>query len=142
MTKAAVNVSGTPKGSLGGQRTQDSWHIAIERPNLCLCLVTQSCQTFCNPLDYSPTRLNGIFSKSTGSFRQEYWSRLPFPSPGDLPDPGIKHASPVSAALQADSLPTEPSRKPKFMLLNSQICLLSKLILFIGKRWYFALKQY
>ena len=35
-------------------------------------------------------------------FRQEYWTRLPFPSPGNLPDPGIKPASPV---LQADSLP-------------------------------------
>ena len=37
-----------------------------------------------------------------GFFRQEYWSGLPFPSPGDLPDPGIK---PTSSALQADSLP-------------------------------------
>ena len=37
--------------------------------------------------------------------RQEYWSRLPFPSPGDLPDPGIK---PGSLALQADALPSEP----------------------------------
>ena len=36
--------------------------------------------------------------------RQESWSGLPLPSPGDLPDPGIK---PVSPALQADSLPTE-----------------------------------
>ena len=36
-----------------------------------------------------------------GFFRQECWSRLPFPSPGDLPDPGIE---PVSPALQADSL--------------------------------------
>ena len=36
--------------------------------------------------------------------RQEHWSGLPFPSPGDLPDPGIKPGSP---ALQADSLPTE-----------------------------------
>ena len=36
--------------------------------------------------------------------RQESWSRLPFPSPGDLPDPGIE---PVTPALQADSLPTE-----------------------------------
>ena len=39
---------------------------------------------------------------SMGFFRQEYWSGLQFPSPGDLPDPGIKLASP---ALQADSLP-------------------------------------
>ena len=38
-------------------------------------------------------------------FRQEYWSGLPFPSPGDLPNPGIE---PGSAALQADSLPCEP----------------------------------
>ena len=37
--------------------------------------------------------------------RQEYWSGLPFPSPGDLPDPGIE---PRSSALQADSLPSEP----------------------------------
>ena len=36
--------------------------------------------------------------------RQEYWSGLPFPSPGDLPDPGIEPRSP---ALQADSLPTK-----------------------------------
>ena len=43
-------------------------------------------------------------------FRQEYCSGLPFPSPGDLPDPGIE---PVSPALQADSLPSEPLGKPK-----------------------------
>jgi len=39
-----------------------------------------------------------------GFSRQEYWSGLPFPSPGDLPDPGIETRSP---ALQADALPTE-----------------------------------
>ena len=47
---------------------------------------------------------------------QEYWSGLPFPSPGDLPDPGIE---PRSLALQADTLPSEPPGKPwkglKFM---------------------------
>ena len=37
--------------------------------------------------------------------RQEYWSRLPYLPPGDLPDPGIKPTSPVSPALQAESLP-------------------------------------
>ena len=41
--------------------------------------------------------------------RQEYWSELPFPAPGDLPDPGIEPAVP---ALQADSLPSEPPGKP------------------------------
>ena len=40
-----------------------------------------------------------------GVFRQEYWSVLPFPSPEDLPDPGIESESP---ALQADALPSEP----------------------------------
>ena len=42
---------------------------------------------------------------SMGVPRQEYWSGLPFPSPGDLPDPGIEPGSP---ALQADSLLSEP----------------------------------
>ena len=44
-----------------------------------------------------------------GFSRQEYWSGLPFPSPGDLPDPGIE---PKSLALQADSLLTELQGKP------------------------------
>ena len=44
-----------------------------------------------------------------GLSRQEYWSGLPFPSPGDLPDPGIELRSP---ALQADSLLSEPLGKP------------------------------
>ena len=42
---------------------------------------------------------------STGFSRQEYWSGLPFPSPGDHPDPGIE---PRSLAWQADSLPSDP----------------------------------
>ena len=46
---------------------------------------------------------------SMGSPRQEYWSGLPYPSPGDLPDPGIKPGSPV---LQEDSSPTELPGKP------------------------------
>jgi len=44
-----------------------------------------------------------------GFFRQEYWSGLPFPPPGDLPDLGMEPGSP---ALQADSLPFEPPGKP------------------------------
>ena len=47
--------------------------------------------------------------------RQEYWSGLPSPSPGDLPDPGIEPGSP---ALQADSLPSEPLGKVKDFALN------------------------
>ena len=47
-------------------------------------------------------------SLSMGFSRQGYWSGLPFPSPGDLPDPGIEPRSP---ALQADALPSEPPGK-------------------------------
>ena len=46
---------------------------------------------------------------STGFSRQEYWSGLPFPSPGCLPNPGIEAMFPT---LQADSLPSEPPRNP------------------------------
>ena len=46
---------------------------------------------------------------SMGFSRQQYWSGLPFPPPGDLPDPGIE---PVSPVLQADSFITEPPGKP------------------------------
>ena len=58
-------------------------------------------------MDYSlPVPLPKGFSK------KEYWSGLPFASPGDLPnDPGLESTSPVSPALQADSLSTEPSGK-------------------------------
>ena len=50
---------------------------------------------------------------SMGFFRQGYWRGLPRPPPEDLPDPGIEAASPVTPALQADSLPTEQSEKPQ-----------------------------
>ena len=50
---------------------------------------------------------------SMGFSRQEYWSGLPFPSPGDLPNPGIEPGSPT---LQADALPSEPPGKPRWAL--------------------------
>ena len=65
-------------------------------------LIAQSWPTLCNPVAYE-TPL------STGLPRQESWSGLPFPSPGDLPNPGLKRSS---LALQADSLPSELPRKP------------------------------
>ena len=52
----------------------------------------------------TPWTINQQAPLSMGFSRQEYWSGLPFPSPGDLPNPGIEAGSP---ALQADSLPTE-----------------------------------
>ena len=47
-----------------------------------------------------------------GFSRQEYWSGLPYPPPGDLSDPGIKPVSPVSPALAGGFFTTEPPGKP------------------------------
>ena len=49
---------------------------------------------------------------SLGFSRQEYWSGLPFPSPGDLPNPGIEPKSPAASALQPDSLPLSQQAGP------------------------------
>ena len=66
----------------------------------CMCGQSLSCVLlFANPWTVAHQA-----SLSMGFSRQEYWSGLPFPSPGDLPSPGIEPRSP---ALQADSLPTE-----------------------------------
>ena len=62
-------------------------------------LVAQSCLTLCDPVDSRQAPLSFGFS------RQESWSGLPFPPPGDLRNPGIEPRSP---ALQADSLWFEP----------------------------------
>ena len=67
----------------------------------------QQCLTLWEPLDCNrQTSLSMVFLK------QEYWSGLPFPSPGDIPSPGIKPASPEFPALQTDSFPAELSGKP------------------------------
>ena len=67
----------------------------------------QSCQTLCNLVDCSPpgSPVHGILQK-------EYWNGLPFPSPGDFPDPGIKPASLMSPAVAGRFLPLGPPGKP------------------------------
>ena len=67
-------------------------------------LIVQSCPALCDPMNCS---LPG--SSVQSSLQQEYSSGLPFPSPGDLPDPGTEPGSP---ALRADSSPTELPGKP------------------------------
>ena len=71
---------------------------------MCVCVHAQLCPTLCNPVDCSPE------CSSVHGIEQEYWSGLPFPSPGDLPDLGIEPRSP---ALQADYLPTKLQGKPQ-----------------------------
>ena len=65
--------------------------------------VTQSCLTLATPWTVAHQA-----PQSMEFSRQEYWSGLPFPPPGDLPDPGIEPRSPM---LQADALPSEPPGK-------------------------------
>ena len=75
----------------------------LYRPVLFLSLVAKSCRTLGTA--WTVARQAPL---SMGFPRQEYWSGLPFPSPGDLPDTGIELGSP---ALQADYLLTEPQGK-------------------------------
>ena len=66
-------------------------------------LVAQSCPTLFDLIDCNPTG-----SSLHGILRQEYWSGLPFPSPEDLPNPGIEPRSPALKAV----FTTEPPDKP------------------------------
>ena len=74
----------------------------------------------------SPWTVAYFAPPSMGFSRQEYWSGLPFPSPEDVPDPGIKPGSP---ALQADSLSFEP---PK--IIPTEILFPNKAT-FTGSQW-------
>ena len=67
--------------------------------------IAHSCPTLATPWTVAYQA-----SPSMGFSRQEYWSGLPFPSPGDLPDLGIEPRSP---ALEADALTSEPPAKPQ-----------------------------
>ena len=82
--------------------------VLISSYNLSESEVTQSCPTLCDPMDSSLHQA----PPSMGFSRQEYWSELPFPSPGDLPNPGLNpslshcrqtlyHLSQVFADLKA-----------------------------------------
>ena len=69
--------------------------------------VAQLCPTLCDPMDCTCQA-----PLSMGFSRQDYWGGLPFPSPGDLPNPEIKPTSLLSPDGQADSLPLAPPGKP------------------------------
>ena len=75
--------------------------------------VTQRmCMLICVPLFVIPWTVALQAPLSMGFPRQEYWSGLPFPPTGNLPDPGIKPTSAASPTLQADSLPLSHRRSP------------------------------
>ena len=74
---------------------------------ICRCSVAKLCSTPCDPMDgCCQAPLSMWFS------RQEYWIGLPFPFPGDLPDPGIVSAPPMSPALACGFFTTDPPGKP------------------------------
>ena len=81
--------------------------------NICFVVVQSlnHVQFFATPLTVAHQA-----SLSVGFPRQEYWSGLPFPSPGDLPDPGMEPTSPVSPALVGRFFITEPPGKPRYLL--------------------------
>ena len=66
--------------------------LQVEVVCVCLCVCAQSYPTLCNPWTVGHQA-----PLSMGFSRQEYWTGLPFPPPGDLPDPGIEPASPALA---------------------------------------------
>ena len=83
-----------------------------------MCCVLSRVQRFVTP--WTVARQAPL---SVGFSRQEYWSGLPFPSPGDLPDLGIEPRSPVSPASQADSLPLSHRGSPQIPhLLSPSFC--------------------
>ena len=87
----------------------------------------QSCLTLCEPMYHT---LPG--SSVHGIFRQEYWGwGLPFPTPGDLPDPGIKPESPAPPALQADALLLSHQGSP-LIIPNLLMCL----VLYWRRQWH------
>ena len=107
-----------------------------------LC-VAKSCLTLCDPMDCSCQA-----PLSMGFSRQEYWSGLPFPPPGDRPNPGI---GPTSPALSGGFFTAEPPGKPKILCtwLNIDIHIVKSNFLSIKLpsltndigRWYFPHQQ-
>ena len=77
----------------------------------CVHVHAQLCPTLCHL--WAVANQN---SQSIGFSRQEYWSGLPFPPPGDLPYPGIEPKSPASSALAGGFFTTEPPGKPRVTL--------------------------
>ena len=73
----------------------------------------QSCLTLCDPMDCSLQA-----PLSMGFSRQEYWSGLPFPSPGDLPSTRIKPIFPAAAVLAGGFFTTEPPGKHQVNIMG------------------------
>ena len=91
--------------------------------------VTQSSPTLCNPMDCSLAHQAPLSMEFS---RQEYWKSKPYPSPGDLPNPGIKPRSPAS---QVESLPSESPGKPCFGANGRTLAGLTSAIKWMAQRF-------
>ena len=97
--------------------------LSYQETCVCVCVhthsITQLFPTLCDLMGCSTTSFLCLWIS-----QEEYWSVLPFPSPGNLPDPGIKLGSP---ALQADSLPLSHQRSPNYQVYCKSWYTLEKL---------------
>ena len=91
-----------------GRGERGQWGFGINTYTRVLCAQSLGCVR----LFVTPWTVPRQAPLSMGFSRQEYWSGVPSPSPGDLPDPGVEPLSSASPAPQADSLPSEPPGKP------------------------------
>ena len=116
--KRLEKILGRNHGSMFSPQGFLSLRISKSFPKVCTQLLSHV-QLFVTP--WTVAHQAPLFMEFSS---QEYWSRLPFPSPGDLPNPGIEATSPT---LQADSLPFEPPGKLLFRVLEkSQMNLLAQ----------------
>ena len=82
----------------------ERWKVVWELNNCCCCLVAQLCLTLCNPWTAACQ-----VPLPMGFSRKECWSGLPFPPPGELPDPGVEPTLPVSPTLAGRFFTIEPT---------------------------------
>ena len=100
----------SPEESMATHSSTLAWRIPMVRGVWRATVQSlMSCPILCDPMDCYVALQASLLMKFP---RQEYQSGLPFPSPGDLPNPEMELTSPVYPALQDDSLPIEPLGKP------------------------------
>ena len=99
---------------LPGSPSQWETQFCLTPEPVCLC-VCWHVQLF-----EKPRAIAGQAPLSMGFSRQEYWSVLPFPSPEDLPNPGIEPTSPKSLALTGRFFTTAPPGTPSLYILNGK----------------------
>ena len=102
----------SPSSTVSASLSSTSASLVHVRVCVCVCVQTRACTLSHSDMSNTFVTLWTIAYYTPLSIefsRPEYWSGVPCPPPGDLPNPGIKAPSPVSPAVQADSSPAEPS---------------------------------